>query len=345
MTTLLNESPYSERDQPKFLRDINALTRHHLDGCPEYRRIFPEWTGGKAIEDIPFLHVGIFKHVSLKTSNETIRHGRTLLSSATTSGQPSRIFLDEQSSKLQAQSSEKILRAVIGEIKCPLLVLDSSQALRSRELSARIAAAMSLKPMASEIYFLLESMETPNVLKWNILQEILERHDRVMVYGFTWILWLSWALGEFPDSIRRLLRGKTVFFIHSGGWKKLEAQKVGAEQLNERLLADLGSESKVIDFYGLVEQVGIVFPLVEGGYRQVPIWGDCLVRDPFTLEPIYDRPGQLQFLNLLSYGSPYHSVLTEDLGIIDSADRERPIKRFKLLGRLPKAEVRGCANV
>ncbi|MDT8322190.1 MAG: hypothetical protein RQ826_16865, partial [Xanthomonadales bacterium] len=72
-----------------------------------------------------------------------------------------------------------------------------------------------------------------------------------------------------------------------------------------------------------------------------------LVRDAWTLESLVDRPGQLQLMNTLALGAPYHNVLTEDLGRIVSGDCAcgRSGKRFELLGRVPKAEVRGCANV
>jgi Acyl-protein synthetase, LuxE len=55
----------------------------------------------------------------------------------------------------------------------------------------------------------------------------------------------------------------------------------------------------------------------------------------------------LQLLNVLAHGAPYHSVLTEDLGRLAEGQCPcgRPGRRFQLLGRVPKAELRGCANV
>ena len=64
-----------------------------------------------------------------------------------------------------------------------------------------------------------------------------------------------------PDEIRALLAGKRIHFVHSGGWKKLEAARVDRQTCEDTLLAGLHPESRVVDFYGLVEQVGIVYPL------------------------------------------------------------------------------------
>ena len=107
-------------------------------------------------------------------------------------------------------------------------------------------------------------------------------------------------------------------------------------------LAHAAPGSGVTDFYGLVEQPGMIYPMDADGLRPVPAWADVIVRDPVTLEPLADRPGQLQLLNPLSLGSPCHSVLTEDLGRLVPGPG---VKRFELIGRIPKAEVRGCANV
>ena len=101
------------------------------------------------------------------------------------------------------------------------------------------------------------------------------------------------------------------------------------------------------DFYGLVEQMGIIYPMCEYGARHVPVWADVIIRDVYTLKPLMEETGQIQLLNVLAYGAPYHSVLTEDVGrlIPGECPCGRKGRRFDLLGRVPRAEIRGCANV
>jgi hypothetical protein len=348
LSKLLDKPPYGPRDEDAFLAEMNLLTEHHLDTCDEYAMVWPDWRPATAAEELPYLHVGTFKWIDFRSGGSDIKHERTLLSSATTSGTPSRIALDEKSSELQSRSSLAILTDFVGGAIRPLLVIDSARSLRMRgEVSARIAAAMSLRPMASDIYFLLDSAEDPSSMKWNLLERILDEHDELLVYGFTWILHTAWGAADIPAEIKAKLAGRSICFVHSGGWKKLEAARVNREAFDKGLLSGLSGESRVVDFYGLVEQVGVVYPLCEYGFRHTPVWADVVVRDSLELTPRVGETGQLQLMNVLASGAPYHSVLTEDLGRIVPGDCPcgRSGKRFELLGRLPKSEVRGCANV
>jgi hypothetical protein len=348
MSQFLEQAPYAKRDDATFLAEMNALSIHHLKGCEAYARIWPDAHKAERLEDLPWLHVGVFKHLDLRTKFEGSKHVRTLLSSATSSGVSSKIALDTRSSQYQSQGTLAVLKDFIGDDQQPLCILDSASALRGgRQLSARIAAAMSLKPLASQLYFLLDDSNEASSMKWSELLEAIDGHDAFMVYGFTWMLWLAWADQAFPEEVRQALAGKRVTFVHSGGWKKLEAQKVGPEAFNAKLMDGLDPSSQVIDFYGLVEQVGTIYPLCPCGYRIAPAWADVLVRDPITGECLQENIGQLQMMNAISWGAPYHNVLTEDLGrlIPGGCSCGRSGTVFELIGRIPKSEVRGCANV
>lgn len=347
MKVLLTDQPYTNRNDETLLGALRDLSKHHLKGCPEYQRIWSQWTDAEIFEQLPWLHVGLFKHLDLRTHFEGVSYERTLKSSATSSGISSQIVLDSESSLMQSQSSLAILRNFVGDSVRPLLVLDSAKSLRSRgELSARVAAAMSLKPLSLEIQFLLDDPVDPTSMKWDKLAAMLDRFDDFLVYGFTWILWLSWGK-NIPCNIRQKLQGKRIHFVHSGGWKKLEEQKIRQDEFDAALVSGLHPDSRVIDYYGLVEQVGVIYPQCEYGFRHVPVWAQVIVRDPFNLNSLVGEAGQIQLLNTLALGAPYHSVLTEDLGTrfegVCQCGREGP--RFILHGRIPRAELRGCSNV
>ena len=100
--TLLADPPYGPRDDAAFLTEMVALTRRHLDGCPAYAHMWESWSGADEVADLPWVHVGVFKHLDLRTAGA--EHQRTLLSSST-SGRSSRVVLDAESSERQAQSS------------------------------------------------------------------------------------------------------------------------------------------------------------------------------------------------------------------------------------------------
>jgi len=237
---------------------------------------------------------------------------------------------------------------VVGDRKRPLLILDDGKSLRQRgSVSARMAAAMSLSPLATDFHFLLRDAGDPGSMKWDALGAALETGNDFLVYGFSSILWLAWGAGDVPENVREQLRGKRIHFVHSGGWKKMEAMRVDRKQFDDTLTRDLDPDSRVVDYYGLVEQVGVIYPLCENGFRHVPVWAEVLVRDPYTLQAVENEPGQIQLMNTLAHGAPYHSVLSEDLGRIlpGGCACGRSGNRFEMLGRMPQAELRGCANV
>ena len=83
MSELLDRPPYSARDDAAFLAEMLRLTWHHLQGCPAYARIWADWIGAGAVDELPFLHVDLFKRLEFRTSAHNMLHERTLRSSST----------------------------------------------------------------------------------------------------------------------------------------------------------------------------------------------------------------------------------------------------------------------
>jgi hypothetical protein len=346
MTTMLELAPFGPRDDARLFAELSALTQYHAGACVPYGHLVHAWPSPTHIADLPYVHVGLFKELDLRSTG--VVHSRTLLSSATTSGVSSRIALDAESSRRQSISATAILRDFVGGGARALLVLDDAKSMRSRAgIPARIAAALSIKELAGDMHFVLSDGESGSQIAWDTVRKVLAEPGDIIVYGFTWVLWTAWAQGHMPTDVADTLRSRKVSFVHSGGWKKLESIRVDRGAFDHALLDGCGAGSTVVDYYGLVEQVGVIYPLCEHGARHVPVWADVIVRDSFTLEPLADAPGQLQLLNPLPVGGPYHSVLTEDLGRLlpDNCACGRLGRRFELIGRVPKAELRGCANV
>ena len=345
MSALLTGKPYGDRDDTALLTEMRQLTEKHFDRFPAYGRIWSEWKGAGSFEELPWLHVGIFK---TKLFDQAGRASRVLLSSGTSSSAQSRIVLDEEGSRLQGESVLAILSDFISERDVPLVVVDNARSLRhGGSVSARVAAALSLRGLSSEMTFVLADPDDPTSVRWPELAELLSRSESVLIYGFTSALWDAFGESEVPGTIADLLRSTRVGFVHSGGWKKLESRSVDPKRFVERLLSKVADGSTVTDFYGLVEQVGLIFPLCEASFRHVPRWAEVLVRDPWTLESLTDDDGLLQLMNPLALSMPFHSVLTEDLGRVVSGECHcgRKGHRFVLRGRVPKAEIRGCANI
>jgi phenylacetate-coenzyme A ligase PaaK-like adenylate-forming protein len=138
--------------------------------------------------------------------------------------------------------------------------------------------------------------------------------------------------------------------LHSGGWKRLQEQAVDKPVFNAELARVFGCPAdRVIDFYGMVECVGIIFPDCPEGNKHGPAFGDVVVRDPLTLEPV--APGErgiVQVCSILPTSFPGNLLLTEDMAEVvayDGCGCGRRGISFRFAGRIPKAEVRGCGNI
>jgi hypothetical protein len=179
------------------------------------------------------------------------------------------------------------------------------------------------------------------------LQEYLAKAGttRVFLFGFTFMVWQglvqaleqSGARLHLPDAI----------LVHSGGWKKLQDQAVSAAVFRARLEAVTGIRT-ALNFYGMVEQVGGVF--VENALHQLhaSAFSNIIIRDPRTLAPLpHGQQGLVQVLSVLPGSYPGHSILTEDMGVIHGEDNTAagmPGRYFEILGRVPRAELRGCSD-
>jgi hypothetical protein len=135
--------------------------------------------------------------------------------------------------------------------------------------------------------------------------------------------------------------------VHSGGWKKLEDLAVAPLEFRERLERVTGITSSY-NFYGMVEQVGSIFIENPWHYLHASVFGDVIIRDPYTLKPLPEgEQGLIQVISMLPWSYPGHSLLTEDIGVLrgeDSKELEMKGRFFEVIGRVPKAEVRGCSD-
>ena len=135
--------------------------------------------------------------------------------------------------------------------------------------------------------------------------------------------------------------------MHSGGWKKLVEMAVDNKTFRQRL-KDKFNLKNIYNYYGMVEQVGSVFMENKNGYLHAPNFADVIIRNPidFSVQRV-GEPGLIQVLSVLPKSYPGHSLLTEDIGVLEGID-DSPEgwkgKYFRILGRAKKAELRGCSD-
>jgi hypothetical protein len=335
----------SERDA-LLLRELNELTTLHTERCSEYRGIlralFPHMSTAGSISEVPYLPVVLFKKLEL-SSVAPSEIFKTLRSSGTTGSVPSRIILDRDTARLQALALKHIMTSLLGPKRLPMLIVDSEAITQSvGEHSARAAGVIGMMNFGRDHLFALDSEEN---LRLDYVREWLTkyRNEPIFIFGFTAIVW-----HRFLTQLTKVEpRSAPAILVHGGGWKKLIQSAVSHTQFRSQAQSILG-DTDVHDYYGMVEQVGSIYVECSQGFLHTPNFATVIVRDYRSLAPLPPgREGLIQVLSLLPRSYPGHSILTEDIGVIEGMDGCSCGWRgpyFSVRGRIPRAELRGCSD-
>jgi len=334
------------REELAYAAEQNPRFGNYLDAWPiDYR------TAG-SIADLPYLPAAAFKAdppLMLAHPGSIIR---TLASSATTGQTPSRVVLDADTSKRMVKGLTSIIKDFIGPKRRPYLIIDTPETLAApAELGARGAAIQGLRPFSTEVVFCLKGGSGGKLeIDERALLEFAERwgQEEVLVYGFTYVVWQHFVLPLRDKGIR--LEMPHVRLLHSGGWKRLQDQAVTRTTFDSGVAGVFGcDESRVVDFYGMVENVGVIYPDCEYGNKHAPAFAAVIVRDPLTLRPVEPGGhGLVQVCSALPTSFPGYLVLTNDIGEViryDGCPCGRRGICFRFVKRVPKVEVRGCGNI
>lgn len=306
----------------------------------------------KRLEDIPPVAVSVFKDLGFKLGSVPKEELSLTLQSSATSGVPSTVVLDKVTSKRQAKAMVKVISAFIGNERKPFLIMDiDPRSAERRLLGARFAAVTGYLKFASKTGFFLKAKDGVSYFDIEGIKQFVSEMPQdqpVVVFGFTYILYQN-VLKSIQKSGEKIQLPKGSKIIHIGGWKKLESEKVEKSLFNQQLSEAFGIEhSDVIDIYGFTEQMGLNYPDCECGWKHTSSYVRVLVRDAVTREVLPPgKEGLLEFITPVPHSYPGNAVLTDDLGIIDvdKCKNGRAGTRFKIVGRMKKAEVRGCGDI
>lgn len=334
-----------EEKEARLLKAANELTEFHYKNCPEYKQIinviYDGPTESKALSELPYLHVGLFKKHELY-SVPKCNIIKTMYSSGTTGQAQSKIFIDSETATIQSKVLIKIVSSVLGNKRMPMIVIDTADILKKKEFTARAAGIVGMMNFGSKPFFALNED-----MKLNIdgLKDFLKNNGKsqFFMFGFTYMVW-CYFYEQIMDLELDLSNG---ILIHSGGWKKMLEKKVDNEIFKSSFKA-ASNLYRIYNFYGMIEQTGGIFLEDDDGLLYPSAVSDIIIRDPITLEDVgIDKEGLIQVISPITHSYPGHSILTEDYGIIrhiNYSNKGRKGKGFSVLGRLPKAELRGCSN-
>lgn len=356
----LLRDPVFSRDpaeaQAKLLAVLRAELACAIERHPPFRRYVEAWPidyrSAQRIADLPYLPAGVFKAdppLALVPPDKIVR---TLSSSATTGQSPSQVVLDTETSRRMVKGITSIIREFIGPMRRPYLVIDTAESLAGgAQLGARGAAIQGLRSFATDIVCCLKSdgadqltIDEPKLFAF--AQQV--GNGDALAYGFTYVIWQHFVLPLRAKGIT--LRMPNVRLLHSGGWKRLQDQAVPREAYAAGVARLFGCPAeRIVDCYGMVENVGIIYPDCAHGNKHVPAFAEVIVRDPLTLEPVQvGQQGLVQVCSALATSFPGFSVLTDDIAEIihyDGCSCGRRGTCFRFVKRVPKAEIRGCGNI
>ena len=346
----LERGPYSLRQEERdalLLPALDQLTRHHYERCAPYRRIIDGFSGGirrsDSVSEVPYLPVSLFKTQTLRSVDpEAVRV--TLTSSGTGNGSVSRVFLDTETSAAQQRALANSLMHVLGKQRLPMLVIDTDAVFKNPQLmSARGAGVLGLMRYGrAHAFSLTPDLEPDRAAVAAFLRAVDGKP--FFAFGFTFMVWAHFY-EPFKDAGFDLSRGT---LIHSGGWKTMNERAVGNTEFKAALKRAFGL-TRVCNFYGMVEQIGSIFLEGPDDLLHPPNFADVIIRDPVSWNPLPPgKEGVIQLLSLLPESYPGHSVLTADLGVVETVDADAEGwngKGLRIIGRVPEAELRGCSDV
>ncbi|GEK31512.1 acyl-protein synthetase [Kurthia zopfii] len=330
-----------------LLEKLNELSELHFNACEAYSKMIKKSEQeiiAKSIIDVPFLPVQLFKSMELKSipDEEVVK----VLTSSGTSGQTvSKIYLDKNTAISQTKALVSLMKPVLGEKRLPMIILDTKSVLKNRKsFSARGAGIIGFSNFGRKHFYALNDDMT---LDYDGLKKFMDEfgHQKILMFGFTFMIW-KYVFKKLKEQ-RIKLDFNNAILIHGGGWKKLSDEAIDSLSFNQQIKEQLGI-SEIHNYYGMVEQVGSIFIECKEGYLHSPSYADVIIRDPISFENVRNGVlGLIQVVSELPRSYPGHSLLTEDLGTIIGEDNCKcgwKGKYFTVLGRIPKAEIRGCSD-
>ncbi|MFX0134831.1 MAG: acyl-protein synthetase [Candidatus Hodarchaeota archaeon] len=303
-----------------------------------------------SLNELPPIPVNMFKKFDLRTcKKEDVL--RVLHSSSTTTGIPSKIYIDKKTAFRQTRSFLSTIKNFIGKERRPLLIIDTEEVDKADTdtLTARGAAIRAITNFATKKVYVMDLKNGDLEVNFDRLKEFCDNFEgqNIIVYGFTYIIWSRFY--KILKEKKLLLNFPNIKILHSGGWKKLIEQQVDKKTFNSEIASIFNTSPKnVIDYYGMVEQVGVVFVDCEEGWKHVPDFAEVIIRDFYTMsENKPKNPGLIEVMSILPTSYPGQALLTEDVGEIigiDDCPCGRKGKYFTFRSRVRKVELRGCGD-
>jgi phenylacetate-coenzyme A ligase PaaK-like adenylate-forming protein len=353
---LMKIKPFSlgfDEKKIQFMKCISESIQFHYEHCLDYQNYCKKKNFNPDdivdISDIPFLPINIFKKMTLLSvpKSEIIK---IIKSSATTSNLPSIIHLDKKTVNRQIIVLNSIMRDFIGDEKMNFIIIDNKKTLETdhQNLSSRGSAIRGMLIFAKKFTCILNEylkLDSKIISESGNLQ-----NSKTCIFGFTWLIYKILLENKKNENFKNFFsKIPQSTLLHIGGWKKLSDLDIDKQQFNNKCSEFFNtSNDKIIDLYGMTEQLGIVYPDCEYGNKHVPIFSEILIRDTHSFEVQPDgKSGFIQVISPIPNSYPGVSLLTDDIGKIlgrDNCPCGRKGTYFIFKKRSDVADPKGCGD-
>ena len=330
-----------------FFNELLQVMKSHYKTNIKYKKFLDsssiDLNTIKSIENLPFLHINLFKFYNLFSGS--LKKIVTKLTSSGTSGQDkSKIFLDKQNVLLQKKTLLDLLKQNISKERLPMVILDKNPVFQEKSTySAKIAAIYGFSLIGKNYFYLVKKN---GQIDYQGFKKFLKenKNKKIFLFGFTYDVFLN-LLKNFKKTTKIDLSNSIL--LHGGGWKKMEKLKISKNLFKSKLRKKFNIK-KIINYYGVVEQTGSVFfECVKCSKLISNQYSDIIIRKT-NLQPCNKNElGLIQLLSTVPRSYPGNSILSEDLGIFYDNNCKickKNFKSFTVLGRIKKVEVRGCSD-
>ena len=148
------------KKKPLFFKSQKQLSEYHYRNCPEYKNIcdnmFKKINKCVSLEELPFIHVKVFKELNLKSIDKK-NLSKTLHSSGTSGKAKSKINIDRNTSLLQSKALINIFSSIIKK-KVTFFFIEDSIGENLNSISASIAAIRGFSQMSKETIFIFKKI-------------------------------------------------------------------------------------------------------------------------------------------------------------------------------------------
>lgn len=330
-----------------FLNNCIKLININKKNCKKYRNFLSSQKINlnkiKKIEQLPFIHVNQFKKNELYSIPKKNIY-KIIRSSGTTGGNPSKIYLD----KKNAYKQQKILNTIMGPItngvRKPMIIFEKALLDKNNSFDASSAAVIGFSVFGKDHFYVRNKQDK---FKYNEFNKYLKKNlnNEKIIFGFTFNLY-NYLIRKIKKK-KIKYKFKDSIIVHGGGWKKLSNLNISRNNFNKLFYKKYGIK-KIFNYYGMVEQIGSIFlECEECGYFHETDHTKVLIRDKYLNVLDKNKKGFLQLISTVPESYPGNSILTEDYAkiVYKKCSKSKNYKQFELLGRVEKAEIRGCGDV